>query len=124
MNSRLAGSWQAFSAGTRPAVRIHPLTIAVLKEIGIKHSGRPKNASTFHGYDFDLVVTVCDAAAEDCPVWLGKNTQIHMAFEDPASFEGDQESKVNKFRLVRDEIGIKIPGLLTRYGSHQVENLS
>lgn len=116
MNTRLASSWQAFSAGTKPAGYIHPLTVSVLEEIGIKHPGTPKNASTFYGSEFDLVVTVCDAAAEDCPIWLGKNPQIHLAFEDPASFQGDQESTLNKFRQVRDEIGIKIPDLLTRYG--------
>lgn len=116
VNTRLASSWQAFSAGTKPAGYIHPLTVSVLEEIGIKHLGTPKNASTFYGSEFDLVVTVCDAAAEDCPIWLGKNPQIHLAFEDPASFQGDQESTLNKFRQVRDEIGIKIPDLLTRYG--------
>lgn len=116
VNTRLAASWQAFSAGTRPAGNIHPLTVAVLEEIGIKHTGKPKNASSFYGSEFDLVVTVCDAAAEDCPIWLGTNPQIHLAFEDPASFEGDQESTLNKFRQIRDEIDTHIPGLLARYG--------
>jgi arsenate reductase len=116
VNTRIGDSWQAFSAGTKPAGNIHPLTVEVLEEIGIKHSGKPKNASTFYGSEFDLVVTVCDAAAEDCPIWLGTNPQIHLAFEDPASFEGDQESTLSKFRQVRDEIDAHIPDLLARYG--------
>lgn len=115
VNAEFSEAWEAFSAGTQPAGFVHSNALTVLAEIGIKHQGHSKNASDFYGSDFDLVVTVCDAAAEDCPVWLGAAPQIHLAFEDPAAFEGDEESTLNKFRQVRDEIVTKIPGLLARY---------
>ena len=115
VNSNLADRWQAFSAGTKPTGYIHPRAISVLEEIAIEHHGRSKDVSHFIGDDFDLVVTVCDSAAEDCPLWLGTNTQVHLVFEDPALFEGDDNYLLGKFRLVRDEIAVKIPGLLARY---------
>ncbi len=72
VNARLGDRWEAQSAGTKPTGFVHPKTIAVLFEIGIQHTGRSKSVDEFRGQDFDLVVTVCDSAAEDCPVWLGK----------------------------------------------------
>jgi arsenate reductase len=115
VNSRLSEHWQAISAGTKPAGYVHPRAISVLREIGINHQGSSKDVSQFLGDNFDLVVTVCDAAAEDCPTWLGKNPQVHLAFKDPASFEGDDNYLFGKFRQVRDEIAAKIPGLLARH---------
>ena len=107
--------WQAFSAGTRPTGYTHPLALQVLEEIGISHQGISKSATQYVDRDFDLVVTVCDSAAEDCPVWLRANPQVHVAFEDPAAFEGEEAQKLNKFRQVRDEIAKKISALLAGY---------
>ena len=115
VNAKFGSTWQALSAGTRPAGYVHPLAISVLKEIGISHQGNSKSASTFINRDLDLVVTVCDSAAADCPVWFGETQQFHMGFEDPATFQGDDLAKREKFRSVRDEILQKIPALLARY---------
>lgn len=115
VNQELGKTWQAISAGTKPAGYVHPLAVQVLGEIGIDHQGTSKNASQYMHQDLNLVVTVCDSAAQDCPVWLGENPQVHLAFEDPASFDGDEHEKLEKFRQVRDEIAKKIPGLLARY---------
>ena len=71
VNARLGDAWQAFSAGTKPAGYVHPKALTALSEIGIQHTGRSKMADEFRDVDFDLVVTVCDSAAEECPVWLG-----------------------------------------------------
>jgi arsenate reductase len=117
VNSEMGTAWQAISAGTKPAGYVHPLAIKVLSEIGIEHQGHSKNATQFLNEPIHLVVTVCDSAAEDCPVWLGSNPQVHLAFEDPAAFEGDEYAKLEKFRQVRDEIAEKIPGLLIGYTS-------
>jgi len=84
VNARLSDEWQAFSAGTRPAGYLHPKAVEVLKEIGIAHEGRSKRVDEFRGQDFDLVVTVCDSAAEECPVWVGKGKRAHHDFPDPA----------------------------------------
>ncbi len=56
-------------------------------------------ADEFKGVDFDLVVTVCDFAAEECPIWLGKGRKVHHSFPDPALTDD-----MNDFRKVRDEI--------------------
>jgi len=99
VNARLGNVWQAVSAGTRPAGYVHPKAIAALSEIDIQHDGRSKPADEFRDVDFDLVVTVCDSAAEECPVWLGKGKKIHHGFFDPALTDN-----MNDFRTVRDEI--------------------
>ena len=104
--------WRAFSAGVQPAGYVHPLAIQALSEIGIQHRGESKNVEEFRNEDFDLVVTVCDDANEQCPVWLGKGARVHESFRDPAKAEGTEEQRLAAFRLVRDEIAEKIPMLL------------
>ena len=104
VNARLGDRWQAYSAGTKPTGYIHPKALEVLSEIGIRHSGRSKQADEFRDIDFDLVVTVCDSAAEECPVWLGQGKRVHHSFPDPAKAEGTEEAKMAIFRAVRDDI--------------------
>lgn len=99
INARLSETWQAFSAGTKPAGYVHPKAISALSEIGIAHSGVSKHADEFRSVDFDLVVTVCDSAAEECPVWLGKGKKVHHSFPDPAITDN-----MDDFRKVRDDI--------------------
>jgi arsenate reductase len=115
VNMRLAGEWQAVSAGTKPAGYVHPKALAVLSEIGIQHAGRSKFADEFRGDDFDLVVTVCDSAAEECPVWLGKGKREHRGFADPAKAEGTDEDIMNVFRNVRDSMEKELLQLLKQY---------
>ncbi len=104
--------WRAFSAGTEPTGLVHPMAVRALKEIGIEHSGESKNVDRFRNEDLDLVVTVCDDAAEECPVWLGKGRRVHLGFRDPAKAEGSEEERLAVFRRVRDEMLEKIPALL------------
>ena len=117
VNTRLGSEWKAFSAGTQPADYVHPMAIEVLKEIGIVHQGRTKTVDEFYGHDFDLVITVCDSAAEKCPLWLGKGKRVHMGFPDPAKASGNAEAIKQEFRQVRDDIAQKIPDLLKIYTS-------
>jgi arsenate reductase len=107
VNARFGDEWEAVSAGTNPAGYIHPKALAALAEIGIEHSGRSKLVDEFRGVDFDLVVTVCDSAAEECPLWLGKGKKIHHSFPDPAKTDD-----LADFRRVRDMITREIPVLL------------
>jgi arsenate reductase (thioredoxin) len=55
-----------------------------LAEIGIEHEGTSKLADEFHDVDFELVVTVCEDAAANCPFWLGEGVRVHRGFPDPA----------------------------------------
>jgi arsenate reductase len=115
VNTQLSENWQAFSAGTKPAGYIHPIAIEVLSEIGIHHQGTSKHADDFRHINFDVVITVCDSAAEECPVWLGKGSRIHKSFRDPASAIGTDEEIMQVFRDVRDNIAEIIPKVLHKW---------
>ncbi|MBN2258627.1 MAG: arsenate reductase ArsC [Anaerolineaceae bacterium] len=110
VNARMGDEWKAVSAGTKPAGYVHSKAIAALAEIGIQHEGRSKPVDEFHGVDFDLIVTVCDSAAEECPVWLGKGKRLHNSIPDPASTDN-----MDDFRSVRDAIIREIIPLLQKY---------
>jgi arsenate reductase len=112
VNARLSDDWRAFSAGTEPSGYVHPKAIQVLEEIGITHSGESKNIDQFRDLDLDVAVTVCDDAAENCPVWLGKGKRVHLGFPDPARAQGTDEEVLAVFRSVRDAIAQKVPELL------------
>jgi arsenate reductase len=99
--------WQAVSAGTHPTGYVHPLAIDALNEIGIDASkARSKSADEFRDAAFDLVVTVCDSAAEECPLWLGQGKRAHIGFPDPA------KGTLDDFRTVRDSIQRGVIGFL------------
>ena len=112
VNARLGDRWQAFSAGTRPTGEVHPLARGVLIELGILHGGYSKSTDVWKGQSFDLVVTVCDDAAEDCPIWLGQGRKVHLGFPDPAKAKGTPEQVLAEFRSVRDQIAAQVPKLL------------
>jgi arsenate reductase len=95
--------WEVFSAGTKPSF-VRPEAITVMREIGIDISGhRSKSVDEFAGQQFDYVVTVCDNARDNCPVFPGTN-RLHWSFEDPAVVQGDEETRLAAFRKIRDQI--------------------
>src|SRR5512143_4130391 len=112
VNARLGSEWEAVSAGTKPTGFVHPKAAAALAEIGIQQHGRSKSVDEFRGDEFDLVITVCDSAAEECPIWLGKGRKLHHSFPDPAKAGGTDEQVMEAFRAVRDAIAREIPALL------------
>jgi len=112
VKARMGETWEAVSAGTQPAGYVHPLAIQVLEEIGIRHTGRSKSISEFAGTTFDVVITVCDSAAEECPIWLGSGARMHISFPDPAQVTGTPDAVLSAFRAVRDEIVNSIPPAL------------
>lgn len=92
------------SAGTQPSV-VNPLAIAAMHERGINISHhRSKHLSEFVDQPWDAVITVCDHAAETCPIFPGAVTRIHWSFPDPAAAEGTDEERLQAFRTVRDAI--------------------
>ncbi len=115
VNARLGDVWEAVSAGTSPKGYVHPNAVRALAEIGIDHAGRSKPADEFRETPFDLVVTVCDDAAENCPVWLGPGQRAHLSFPDPARAEGTDEEVMAVFRKVRDDIAEQVPALLNKW---------
>ena len=96
--------FEVASAGVAPS-RVRPEANAVMNELGIDISThRSKSVDEFSGQEFDYVITVCDNANEQCPVFPGKTKRIHWSFEDPAAAEGDERQRLSVFRRVRDEI--------------------
>lgn len=103
------GEWDAYSAGSKPSGYVHPLAIEAMKELGVDIGGyESKLASDFQNQPFDLVVTVCDNAREDCPIYPEAKETLHWPFDDPADAQGTNEEKMPTFRRVRDEIKAKI----------------
>src|SRR5262245_31742549 len=112
INARQGDQWQAVSAGTEPTAQVHPKAFAALSEIGIQPNGaRPEHVNELLGQRFDVVVTVCDSAAENCPIWPGQGRRVHLGFPDPAKATGTDDGVMAVFRAVRDDIAQKLPAL-------------
>lgn len=110
INHFLGDCWTAYSAGTHPS-HVHPFAIKALQELGIATAGlRSKSISEFwHRDDLDLVVTVCDHAKENCPVFYHNVPKLHIAFEDPVRFgASDIDEAMAGFRKVRGELVAKL----------------
>jgi arsenate reductase len=113
VNHLLGDRWEAFSAGTAPAGYVHPLAIRAMDEIGIDvSSGYSKSVDEFRDVAFDVVITVCDDAAKNCPLWLGSGNVHHMGFPDPAAAIGSEEERLQVFRHVRDGLRQEVLHLL------------
>ena len=97
---------EVYSAGTNPAGKVHPKAVKVMKEMGIDLSShKTKGVDGFLNDSFDFVITVCDNARENCPVFIGKvDHRLHIGFEDPAAATGSEDEILSVFRRIRDEI--------------------
>jgi arsenate reductase len=105
VNHFLGDEWEAYSAGTAPAGYLHPLAEKAMAELGIDISAqRSKSVGEFRDIEFDVVTTLCDDAARNCPLWLGSGQVKHMGFPDPAAATGSEDERLEVFRQVRDEI--------------------
>jgi arsenate reductase len=102
---QLAGErFDVESAGVAPS-SVRTEAIEVMREIGIDASGqRSKPVDEFLKRRFDFVITVCDNANENCPVFSGEATRIHWNFDDPAAVEGSEIHRLAAFRAIRDKI--------------------
>ena len=102
------GDFEVASAGVAPS-SVRPEAIKVMSELGIDISGHhSKSVDEFLGQEFDYVITVCDNANEQCPVFPAKTERIHWSFEDPAAAPGDEATRLAVFRRVRDEIEARL----------------
>ena len=108
---------EVHSAGLEPK-GIHPYTIRVMDEIGVDIRGQSsKDVMTYMGrVHFGVVITVCDNAEKNCPIFPFTTTRLHWPFEDPARFEGPDEAKLAKFRDARDLIDARIRAWLAEQG--------
>ena len=107
--------FEVASAGVEPS-EVRSQAIEVMREIGINISGqRSKSVDEFLGQEFDYVITVCDNAREQCPVFPCKAERIHWSFEDPAAAQGDEATRLSVFRRVRDEIRERLGGFIAAH---------
>ncbi len=108
--------YRAYSAGTQPSGYVHPLAVRAMQEIGIDIShGYSKFPDVFRNITFDVVITVCDDAAETCPLWLREGYVEHIGFYDPARAQGSEEERLAVFRQVRDEIYARVLPFLQEF---------
>lgn len=101
----LAGDrFEVFSAGSKPS-HVNPFAIEAMRQRGIDISGqRSKHLSEYLDQPFDFVITVCDNAAETCPIFPGKAQRIHWSFPDPAAAQGSDAEILAAFVRVRDDL--------------------
>ena len=114
-NHFLGDRLSAFSAGTAPAGYVHHLVVRALAEIGIHHQGESKSIERFNGQAFDVVITLCDDAAENCPLWLGQGERVHIGFHDPALATGRDSDRLDVYRQVCDDIRRRVLSYLREY---------
>lgn len=108
INHDFADEVEAMSAGIMPTP-INQYTIAVLREIGVDTSGQhSKHVIELLNDQFDIIITLCDYASTNCPIWPQKGERIHIPFEDPYGTEGTEEEILNVYRNTRDKIRGKI----------------
>ena len=101
------------SAGSRPAGWVHPLAVQALADIGIDiRDQQSKSADQFVDEPFDVVITVCDSAAQDCPMWPGAKRIVHWSIEDPSYGPDDPATRYGRFLATRDDIARRIEELI------------
>jgi arsenate reductase len=117
LRNRAGATHEVWSAGARPST-VHPLAIAVLEEIGIDISGHTsKHVARFREAELDLVITVCDQAAETCPHFLACCPKLHWSLPDPAAVQGSLEERLDAFRRVRGSLDVRIRLWLLQEGN-------
>ena len=109
LNTMCGDEFEAESAGTEPST-LNPLAIEVMREMGIDINGN-ETRQVFDifksGRLFAYAITVCDEAAEQCPIFP-RVKMLHWNFPDPSTFEGSWDERVDQTRVVRDAIAKKI----------------
>lgn len=97
-----------FSAGTHP-IGVSPVAIEVMRELGIDISRqRSKSVAEFAEQTFATVITVCDNAAQECPIFSGAPQRVHWGLPDPGAVSGTPGERLAAFRRVRDELKERI----------------
>jgi arsenate reductase len=105
--------FEVFSAGTE-ATHVRPLAIRAMKEIGIDISDQEsKTLDRYWGQPFDYVITVCDNARENCPVFPGAGESLHWGYDDPAAVEGPEDVRREAFRRTFVAMGERISQFAT-----------
>jgi len=112
------GKFSAESAGLEKGV-LNPFAVEAMKEVGYDIS---KNSTDsvfdFHkeGRVYDIVIKVCDAMnGQRCPIFPGNHVTLNWDLQDPSSLAGDDASKLQRTREIRDQIEVKVKALIETY---------
>lgn len=109
------GKAEIYSAGIETH-GVNPRAIAVMKEDDVNISGHSSNnIDEYKDVSFDYVITVCDNAREQCPVFPSTAKQFHQNFPDPARATGSEEEVMNAFRQVREQIKTYCRNFINEY---------
>ena len=112
LRGMVGDQFEVASAGVAPTA-VRPEAIEAMRELGIDISGHySKSVDDFAGQTFDYVITVCDHANKQCPVFPGQTKRIHWSFDDPAAVAGDKEQRLAAFRRIRDQISERLRGFI------------
>lgn len=108
------GTIEAYSAGSAPAARVHPLAVQVMEHLGFDMSqARPKHFHAFQGMHFDTIVTVCDRVREVCPIFPDDPERIHWSFPDPRLSDGPEDVQYRAFEQTSLQLTTRIRLLIT-----------
>ena len=95
------------SAGTAPT-RVHPLAEQVMAERGLSLFSQRAKSLAEVGTRWDYVITVCDAAYEQCPEFDAKTSRLHWSVEDPSRVPGTPTQQLEVFRRVREDLAERV----------------
>ena len=103
------GKMDVYSAGSKPMGQVNPYALELLDRLGYAiDEFKSEHLNEFLNLDLDYVITVCDNANNECPVFAGNVKKIHWGMDDPAAFEGDEDEKRVEFQRVYDVLEKKI----------------
>ncbi len=115
LRARAGDRFDVRSAGSRPGRAVRPLVVEALRELGIDVSGAaPKGFAELAGARFDYVITLCDSARDECPIFPGHPVAEHWSIEDPATLAGAEAEQLAGTRRIRDDISRRIDEFVAR----------
>ena len=112
-NHRAPAGWTAYSAGSQPSGQVHPLTIETLENMSLSTDGLwSKTIDDCEQYQPDVVITVCDSAAQEpCPLYLGTTIKAHWDLTDPSHLDLPKEEKLQAFQVTVKHIHRRLDAL-------------
>ena len=107
---------QVWSAGIAPKP-VHPMAVRAMAERGIDISGQSSKDLSAVPRDPDVVITLCDNAADRCPAFPGRVARLHWSLPDPAAAAGTEEDRQDAFRRTAADIESRLSAFLGERGS-------
>ena len=112
LNYYSGGTSTIYSAGIETH-GVNPKAIHSMAKAGVDISHHTSNhVDEYLAVEFDYIITVCDNAAQSCPVFQGDTPVVHWPFEDPADATRSEDEVIACFRDIRDQISSRIKTFL------------